>query len=81
MRATIRILPVGIVACACIFPNELYSCGYLSGSLLGLGAEGVMVLCVHAEGSHVIEAFLRGTVDIHKKKRLLKLLKGHFLKV
>ena len=40
-----------------------------------------MVLCVHPEGSHVIEAFLKGTVDMHKKKRLLKILKGHFLKV
>lgn len=50
-------------------------------SLIGLGTEGLVVLCLNMHGSHVIEAFVNGTVDVNKKKKLLKLLKGCFAKV
>lgn len=39
------------------------------------------MLCLNMHGSHVIEAFVNGTVDVNKKKKLLKLLKGCFAKV
>lgn len=50
-------------------------------SLLAMGLEALVSISLHAQGSRVIQGFFSGSVDVHKKEKAAKSMKGSFSKV
>eukprot|EP00123_Amoebidium_parasiticum_P019017 comp24333_c1_seq1/m.46036 comp24333_c1_seq1/g.46036 ORF comp24333_c1_seq1/g.46036 comp24333_c1_seq1/m.46036 type:complete len:737 (-) comp24333_c1_seq1:628-2838(-) len=71
----------GALLLQAIFKLDQNTINPVAISLLSLGVEGVLALALHPIGAHVVEGFMKGNVDLNMKKRLIKLLKGNYVKL